>query len=215
MIQISENLFKICSELGIQNVIFASTAMIYSPDVNNIPFLESDAVKPSTLYACCKLLVENIGFFHNLNLKSLRLALITLSERRGIMLNTFIQRALEKQPITVYGDGKGVREYIYVKDAVAAIEAAIQEPGVKGVFNIGSGVATSHRELAELVSEIFSGGASEIVHDLNKPEAESRHPMDNSLAEEVLGWKPDYSVEQALKEMKNYGQMESAELYSA
>jgi UDP-glucose 4-epimerase len=204
IVRISENLFKTCSALGIQSVVFASTAMIYSPKVNQMPFLESEAVHPSTLYAISKLTAENIGFSYNLNLKCMRLALITLSERRGLMLDTFIQRALEKQPITVYGDGKGVREYLYVKDAAAAIEAAIQAPEVRGVFNIGLGVATSHRELAELVSKVFSGGASKVWCDLTKPEAPSRYPMDITRAREILGWKPAYSLKQALEEMKQY-----------
>lgn len=204
MIHTAENLFKTCSALGIKNVIFASSAMIYSPEINQIPFVESEAVHPSTLYAVCKMTAENVGFTYNLNLKCLRIALVALSERRGLMLDTFIQRAFKKQPITVYGDGKGVREYIYVKDAAAAIEAAIHAPEVKGVFNIGSGVATSNRELAELVSEVFSGGRSEIRYDLTKPEAPSRYPMDITCAREFLGWEPAYSLKEALQEMKEY-----------
>lgn len=202
MIHIAENVFRACSKSGIKNVIFVSSAMIYSPDVNQIPYIESEAVHPSNLYAICKMTAENVGFFQHLNLKCLRMALITLSERRGLMLNTFIQKAINKQPIIIFGDGRGVREYIYVKDAAAAIEAAVCAPNVRGVFNIGSGIATSHRNLAELVNDVFSDGSSEIIYDLTKPEASSRYPMNNTLAQEILGWKCEYSVRQALEDMK-------------
>jgi nucleoside-diphosphate-sugar epimerase len=146
--------------------------------------------------------IENLGFLHIEHFKSLRMALITLSERRGIMLGTFIQQAIRKQTITVYGEGTGVREMIYVKDAAAAIEAAIDAPEQRGVFNIGSGVATSHNELAAIVNKIFARGSAEIVHDLGKDEASTRYPMDHSKASQLLGWNPEYTTEQALLELK-------------
>jgi nucleoside-diphosphate-sugar epimerase len=147
--------------------------------------------------------IENLGFLHIENFKSLRFALITLSERRGIMLGTFIQQAIRKQTITVYGKGTGVREMIYVKDAAAAVEAAVNHPDQRGVFNIGSGVATSHNELAGLVNEIYAWGSAEIVHDLTKEEASTRYPMDHSKASKFLGWKPEYTTKQALTELKS------------
>jgi len=67
MIHTAENVFRACSTSAIQNVVFVSSAMIYSPDVNQIPYVESEAVHPSTLYAVCKMTAENVGFFHNLN----------------------------------------------------------------------------------------------------------------------------------------------------
>jgi nucleoside-diphosphate-sugar epimerase len=118
------------------------------------------------------------------------------------MLGTFIQQAIRKQTITVYGKGTGVREMIYVKDAASAVEAAIMHPERRGVFNIGSGVATSHNELAALVNEIFAYGAAEIVHDPTKEEASTRYPMDHSKAGKILGWNPKYTVKQALSELK-------------
>lgn len=203
IIRISENLFKVCSDLGIQNVIFVSSRMVYSPKVNKIPFLESEPVYPDNLYGVSKLTAENIGFYNKLNLKSLRLTEVRdFSERSGRLMMNFIKQALEKQPITVYGDGSGQREYLYVKDVALAIEAAIQKPAVKGVFNIGSGIGTTNKELAELVRDIFSEGESRIVYDQTKKEAPSKYPMDSTLARKVFGWKPKYSLKQALEDMK-------------
>jgi UDP-glucose 4-epimerase len=203
MIQLAENVFKVSSALGIENAVFASSAMLYSPIMNTIPYLESEPIYPDTLYAVCKMSIENLGFLHIKNFKSCRIALITLSERRGVMMDTFIKQALNKEPITVYGEGTGTREMIYVKDVAAAIEAAINAPEHRGIFNIGSGISTSHNELARLVTEIFGNGTSEIVHDLSKSESSTRHPMSHSKAEKILGWKPKYTPEQALKELKS------------
>lgn len=201
-IQLAEKVFKACKYNGIKNAVFASSAMLYSPKVNTVPYVESEPIYPDTLYAVCKMGIENLGFLHIENFKSLRIALITLSERRGIMLGTFIQQAIRKKTITIYGQGTGVREMVYVKDAASAIEAAINTPEQKGVFNIGSGVATSHNELAELVNEIFAYGSAEILHDLSKEEASTRYPMDHSKASKLLGWNPKYTAEKALTELK-------------
>jgi len=201
-IQLAERIFKACKSNGIKNAVFASSAMLYSPKVNTIPYVESEPIYPDTLYAVCKMGIENLGFLHIENFKSLRIALITLSERRGIMLGTFIQQAIRKKTITIFGEGTGAREMIYVKDAASAIEAAINTPDQKGVFNIGSGVATSHNELAELVNEIFAYGSAEIVNDLSKEEASTRYPMDHSKASKLLNWNPKYTAEQALTELK-------------
>jgi nucleoside-diphosphate-sugar epimerase len=201
-IQLAENVFKAAKSAGIKNAVFASSAMLYSPNGNSIPYVESEPIYPDTLYAVCKMGIENLGFLHIENFKSLRIALITLSERRGIMLGTFIQQAIRKQAITVYGKGTGVREMIYVKDAASAVEAAVNHPDRRGVFNIGSGVATSHNELAALVNEIFAYGAADIVHDLSKEESSTRYPMDHSKASKILGWNPKYTAEQALSELK-------------
>jgi len=203
IIRISENLFKVCAGLGIQNAIFVSSRMVYSPGINKIPFLESEPVYPDNLYGVSKLTAENIGFYNKLNLKSLRVTEVRdFSERSGRLMMTFIKQALEKQPITVYGDGSGQREYIYVKDVASAIKAAIQKPEIKGVFNIGSGVGTTNKELAELIRDIFSEGESKIVYDQTKTEAPSKYPMDSTLARKVFGWKPKYSLKQALEDMK-------------
>lgn len=201
-IQLAENLFKAARASGIKNAVFASSAMLYSPKVNSVPYVESEPVYPETLYAVCKMVIEKLGFLHIEQFKSLRMALINLSERRGIMLGTFIQQAIRKQAITVYGNGTGVREMLYVKDAAVAIETAINRPEQRGVFNIGSGVATSHNELAALVNEIFAWGSAEIIHDLTKEEASTRYPMDHEKASKLLGWKPAYTTKQALIELK-------------
>ena len=202
-IQLAEDVFKACKSAGIKNAVFASSAILYSPKVNTVPYVESEPIYPETLYAVCKMGIENLGFLHIENFKSLRIALIILSERRGIMLGTFSQQAIRKKTITIYGEGTGVREMIYVKDAAAAIEAAINAPEQKGVFNIGTGVATSHNELAELVNEIFAWGSAEIVHDPSKEEASTRYPMDHSKASKLLDWNPKYTAEQALTELKH------------
>jgi len=55
----------------------------------------------------------------------------------------FIHRALQHQPITIYGDGEQTRDFIYVKDIVAANAFFAMQSQVTGVFNVANGHSTS------------------------------------------------------------------------
>ena len=66
----------------------------------------------------------------------------------------FCGRMLNDQECTIYGDGKQLRDYVYVKD-VAAINLLVLEKGEGEIFNIGVGVGTSVNELYKHLSQVF------------------------------------------------------------
>jgi len=199
-----ENIYAACRFHGIRNIVFTSSRAVYSPAVNEVPFQETDSVSPSMLYAQSKLAGERAGLsLPDLNLKCLRLAqLMAAEEREGYMLKTFIQRADRGEPLVLYDEGVGRREYLYVRDAARAIKAALEKPEERGVFNVGSGVATSHRELAEAVSKVFAGGQLEVVCDISRDEDKSTVLMDGTKFRSTFGWSPDYTLESSLQEIK-------------
>lgn len=203
-IRISENLLKVCSQLNISNFVFASTRSIYSDKFNKIPFLENENVFPQNLYALSKLIVEKLGFMYkSISFKALRFAqIVGWGEREGYMLATFLSRALKKEDLTVFGEGKGERDYLYAKDAANAIITAMRKPKTKGVFNIGLGKGTSHREFAETINKVFADGKAKILFDKSQSEDSSVVCMSVAKAKEVLGWQPAYSLEEAFQDMK-------------
>lgn len=80
----------------------------------------------------------------------------------GRVVTIFLGQALRNEPLTVIGDGRQTRCFTYVDDCIQATVAAGTRPGTDGeIFNIGSDVETSVRELAELVVEL-SKSRSEI-----------------------------------------------------
>ena len=154
-VRVSENIFRACCHHNIKNVVFASTVGVYSA-INSIPYNEDSRLQPLNGYALSKMLIENMASLYNINLKSLRIAqIVGLEEREGYMLKTFINNALAAKELTVFGEGQGRRDYIYVKDVADAIINACAYPEVEGCFNIGSGVSVSHRELADKVIKIL------------------------------------------------------------
>jgi len=95
----------------------------------------------------------------------------------------------------IFGDGSQTRDYVYVGDVVAASLAAAQQDG--GVFNVGTGVETSVRDLYERVQR-----ASAITREAElapaRPGELQRSVLDASLAERELGWKPERSLDDGL-----------------
>ena len=74
------------------------------------------------------------------------------SVRKGSVVAAFCRSALSGGPIVIYGDGSQTRDFIYVGDLCAGITAAMATPAAVGVAQLGSGVRTSVREVAALVS---------------------------------------------------------------
>jgi UDP-glucose 4-epimerase len=202
-IEVSDTLFRACAGQGIANVVFASTCSVYAPGVNELPFREDEPVAPRNLYAISKRTAEQIGLMRLSGIKCLRIAqLLGAEERGGFMVRTFIDAARNGKPLTVFGKGVGRREYLYVTDAAAAIAAALAHPDTRGVFNVGSGVNHSHRELAEAVVREMGDGRSAVVADTSKEEDTAELLMDSTRFRETFNWKPRYTLEEALREIK-------------
>ena len=98
--------------------------------------------------------------------------------------------------VVCWGTGAPVREFIYVGDAAEAV-ARLLKSGYTEPLNIGTGVGTSIRELAELVGRL-TGFRGEIVWDRSNPDGVLRKVLDVCRMESILGWKPPTSLEAGL-----------------
>jgi GDP-L-fucose synthase len=100
------------------------------------------------------------------------------------------------EQVVCWGTGAPVREFIYSGDAAEAV-ARLLESGYSEPLNIGTGVGTSIKELAEVVAHLtrFRG---EIVWDTSKPDGVLRKVLDVSRMKSILGWQPPTSLEAGL-----------------
>ncbi|UCE74532.1 MAG: NAD(P)-dependent oxidoreductase [Methanomassiliicoccales archaeon] len=204
-IKISSNLFEACKTLGIKNVIHLSTIGVYSAE-EELPWTESQNVNPSTFYAISKLAIEKVANYYNkkhkMKIKNLRVAqVLGVGEREGFMLSVFLEKALDKKTLTVYGKGEGRREYIYVKDVVNAIQRALEVHNEEGIFNIGINKNISHKELAETINKVFEN--SNNIKILNEySEDKSIQLMSIDKAKQMLKWRSHWTLKEALFDMK-------------
>lgn len=108
----------------------------------------------------------------------------------------FINKALQNQPITIYGDGSQTRDFIYVKDVVEANILASQKGNE--TYNVALGHSTSILELAEKIIEITNSKSQ--IQFLEERPGDIKHSIANPTKFNQLGFKPDYTIDKALEE---------------
>ena len=166
------NVLEAADSAGVRKLVLASSAAIYGNNPT-VPKVETTVPEPRSPYAITKLDGEyyNALFTTEGRLETASLRLFNVFGPRqdptsayAAAVPIFIRKALAGKPLTIYGDGEQTRDFIYVKDVVAALAFAATTPGVTGVFNVGYGVSTSINDIARtIIAE--AGSPSEIRHE--------------------------------------------------
>lgn len=182
-------------------VLFAGSRLQFGRIEKN-PVDESHPLQPRTPYALNKTAAENMYLFYH-QVHRLRCVVFRIANPYGprsqmkhskySMVNWFIRQAMDNQAIKVFGDGLQVRDYIYVDDlAEAFIRAAVSEACMGNVFNVGSGVGTRFRDMAETIVRAAKGGTVEFVpwpHDYINVET-GDYVTDIARICEAVSWRP-------------------------
>jgi dTDP-glucose 4,6-dehydratase len=115
----------------------------------------------------------------------------------GRAVPTFLRQALANRPITVYGDGSHTRSFCYVSDQIRGL-IALAESRYHDPVNIGNPDEFTLLELAEAVKEV-TGSSSEIVFEALPTDDPKQRRPDIALAQELLGWRPEVSLQEGLQ----------------
>ena len=192
----TENILEASSGLGIRNIIFASSRLVY-PNRSDIPFAEECTVKPTTYYGKSKVMMEQLCEQYNVEgkamVKILRFGQIIGADMsvRGLF-SVFMEKAEIGEPLTLIGSN--IRDYIYVKDTCKALAAALEHPSVSGIFNISMGKGIDNRNMAEAIIK-ETGSSSQIIVDTDSMQATGdRIVLDVTKASEKLGFKCQYDT---------------------
>ena len=113
-------------------------------------------------------------------------------------LPVLITRALDDQPIPLYGDGRQRRDWLYVADHCAALERVIEQGAPGTAYNIGAGNERENRTLAEQVLSILGKPHSLIQPVTDRPGHDRRYAVDTTRLR-ALGWAPREGVDAALE----------------
>lgn len=192
---------------GIRKLVFLSSGgTVYGRDVAT-PTSEDEANDPLCSYGIHKLTIEKyLGLYrhlHGLDAVTLRVSNpfgpYQLGGAQGLIA-TVIRKALRNEPITIWGDGSVVRDYIYVQDLIAAIlEAAVlSEERAPTIYNIGSGKGRSIRDILGAVQQLHPRPLS-VVYEPSRTSDVPVSVLDISRARQYLRWSPATSWERALE----------------
>ena len=114
----------------------------------------------------------------------------------------FVTQALRGEPLTIHGDGRASRDWLYVDDDAEAIEALIAAPleSVAGeVFNVATGVDLSVGEIADRVLDALGKPRSLRVHVDDRPGQVERHVGASDKLAAATGWRPRTSFDEGLE----------------
>jgi len=114
------------------------------------------------------------------------------------LIPRFITNALLGKTLPVYGDGRNVRDWIYVLDNCAAIDLISTKGTIGEIYNIASGDERQNIEITRSILEYLEKTESCIQYVADRPGHDRRYSMDTSKLQK-LGWKPQYRFETALQ----------------
>jgi dTDP-glucose 4,6-dehydratase len=189
-----------------------STDEVYGSLGDSGKFSERTPYAPNSPYSASKAASDHLvrAFHHTYGLPTLT---TNCSNNYGPyqfpekLIPLMIQKALTGQPLPVYGDGRNVRDWLYVGDHCAAIRAVLERGRPGEVYNVGG---EAERENIHVVRSIIAlldarrplpGGASReslITYVKDRPGHDRRYAIDASKIRGELGWQPVESFESGL-----------------
>ena len=213
------NMLEACRKANVGKFIFASTSAVYG-NLNNKLLLEEEVTVPASFYGLSKLTAESyIRLFYELYRQSytiLRYANVygprQLPKGEGGVVSVFFDRLQKDGNINVHGDGQQTRDFIYVKDIVAANLAAL-ENGDQETIQVSTSQRTSINEILSFLTDIH--GIS-ILREFTAPrDGDIKHScLCNKKARNLLDWNPMYTIEDGLKETYAFHQQLESDMAS-
>ena len=183
-------------------LIFPSTASVYDLTAA-LPFVEAASVRPRSPYAAAKLAVEGYcQAYHRsygLDVRIVRICSVYGPGMRRLAIHDFVER-LEQSPqrLVLWGDGGQTRDYLYVEDAVKALQLVATEGTPGEIYNVASGKCVTMREVALQVAEAMGLHDCKITVDGKNSEAEAYSLQADIGKIRKLGFSPSVAFEQGL-----------------
>lgn len=191
---------------NIKKIIFISSGgTVYGTPIY-LPIDERHPTEPQVSYGITKLAIEKYLLLfervHGIKATILRVA-NPFGERQRIetaqgAVSAFLQRALNGQPIEIWGDGTTIRDYIYISDVADAFAQAVTYDGSKSIFNVSSGVGTSLNDLIALLEEAL-GHPIERHYLPGRPFDIPVSILSNELARREMGWIPKVGLREGIE----------------
>lgn len=180
---------------------------------NDAPFHEDTPFAPNSPYAASKAASDHLvrAWVHTYKLPAL---ITNCSNNYGPLqfpeklLPLMINHALAGKPLPVYGDGKQVRDWLYVADHCRAIETVLEMGKVGDTYNVGGGNQQANIDLVHMVCDLLDELIPDSPHKPHRalirfvedrPGHDRRYAIDASKLERELGWRPQETFASGLR----------------
>lgn len=191
-----------------------STDEVYGSLGETGKFTETTPYAPNSPYSASKAASDHLvrAFHHTYGLPTLT---TNCSNNYGPyhfpekLIPLIIQRALAGEPLPVYGDGRNVRDWLFVGDHCSAIRNVLQKGRVGETYNVGGNAERQNIEVVETICRLLDERrprldgqprSSQITFVADRPGHDRRYAIDASKLRDELGWEPQHTFEQGIAE---------------
>jgi len=191
-------------------VVYSGTRGEYGSTVK-LPVDEDHPTNPKGIYAVTNLAAEKMILVYNQVYKIPAICLRitnTYGPRHQMMhdeygvFNWFIRKAIDDEMLPVFGDGMIIRDFLYIDDLIECLlMSAPTKKAIGEVFNVGTGVPVTFKEIAEKIVNIAGKGTCKFT-DFTKERAEVEpgdYYADIAKLKRIVGWKPKISLAGGIK----------------
>jgi dTDP-glucose 4,6-dehydratase len=194
--------------------VHVSTDEVYgSLGPSDLPFTEASPYSPNSPYAASKAASDHfVRAYHNTY--GLPAIITNCSNNYGPwqfpekLIPLMVVNAIAGKPLPVYGDGKNIRDWLYVQDHCEALRTVVANGRPGETYNIGGGSEMSNLDLVQtlcrLLNQLLPNGkigdySSLITFVKDRPGHDRRYAIDSSKIRRELGWQPRESFEDGLR----------------
>ncbi|WP_141453704.1 dTDP-glucose 4,6-dehydratase [Pseudoxanthomonas sp. z9] len=191
-----------------------STDEVYGSLVDTGKFTETTPYAPNSPYSASKAASDHLvrAFHHTYGLPTLT---THCSNNYGPyhfpekLIPLIIQRALAGEPLPVYGDGRNVRDWLFVGDHCSAIRCVLQKAGVGETYNVGGNAERQNIDVVKTICRLLDERrprpdgqphSSQITFVADRPGHDRRYAIDASKLRDELGWEPQHTFEEGIAE---------------
>ncbi len=191
-----------------------STDEVYGSLGDTGKFTEDTPYAPNSPYSASKAASDHLvrAFHHTYGLPVLT---TNCSNNYGPyhfpekLIPLVIAKALAGEPLPVYGDGRQVRDWLFVRDHCAAIRAVLAKGRVGETYNVGGNAEMQNIEVVKAICALLDQRRpredgkpreSQIAHVADRPGHDRRYAIDASKLRDELGWEPQYTFERGIAE---------------
>jgi nucleoside-diphosphate-sugar epimerase len=201
-IEATQRLLQAAVDQPLDAFVYASSSSVYGNDTV-FPTPENAPRRPHSPYGMTKVAVEELAgvYRRNHGVPAVGLRYFTVygpGQRPDMAFARFISQLLAGHQLTVFGDGRQLRDFTYVDDAVRATIAAADRGRPDTVYNVGGGQPVELRHAYELLGQIMERTV-EVVPLPPAPGDVHRTGADGTLAHEQLEFTPQIGLEEGLR----------------
>jgi dTDP-glucose 4,6-dehydratase len=188
---------------GVRRFICVSTDEVYGSATPSESFREDSPLAPNSPYAASKASGDLLAraYFQTYRFP---VVVTRCSNNFGPyqypekFVPLLVSRALEDQSIPIYGDGMQVRDWIYVEDHCAALDAVLRRGQEGEVYNIGGGNEWTNLEIACRILHLLGKPHALLTFVQDRPGHDRRYSLDTQKIRREIGWAPRVSFEDGL-----------------